>query len=54
MVPDRHTTAMLAHIVDCLNHSAIGRDNGTPLEIVTGDTPDISIFGFVPMSLYGF
>jgi hypothetical protein len=48
MVPDQHTMDMLTHIVDCLNHSAIGRDNRTPLEILTGDTLDISIFRFRP------
>jgi hypothetical protein len=48
MVPVKHTMVMLTHIVDCLNHSATGRDSRTPLAIWTGDTPDISIFRFRP------
>jgi Reverse transcriptase (RNA-dependent DNA polymerase) len=48
MIPEKHTFSVLTHICDCFNHSAIGKDKRTPLEILTGDTPDISVFRFKP------
>ncbi len=48
VIPAKHTFAILSHICDCFNHSAIGKEHRTPLEILTGDTPDISAFRFKP------
>jgi hypothetical protein len=51
VIPRKHTFAVLAHICDCFNHSAIAKDERTPLEILTGDTPDISVFRFKPYEM---
>jgi hypothetical protein len=51
VIPRKHTFAVVAHICDCFNHSAIAKDERTPLEILTGDTPDISVFHFKPYEM---
>jgi Reverse transcriptase (RNA-dependent DNA polymerase) len=49
VIPNKHTFSIYQHICDCMNHTAINsNDNRTPLEILTGDTPDISVFRFRP------
>jgi hypothetical protein len=48
VVPVTHTFAILAHICDFFNHLAIAINGRTPLEILTGDTQDISVFHFKP------
>ena len=49
VIPDKHTFAIYQYICDCLNHTAVSSiDNRTPLEVLTGDTPDISMFRFRP------
>jgi hypothetical protein len=49
VIPSKHTLSIYQHICDCMNHTAINsNDNRTPIELLTGDTPDISVFRFRP------
>ena len=46
-VPKTHRFDMYAHLCDCHNHTALSSLNWrTPMETMTGDTPDISVFRY--------
>jgi hypothetical protein len=46
-VPKQHRYAMFQHLCDCHNHTALSSLNWrTPLETLSGDTPDISVFRY--------
>jgi hypothetical protein len=51
VIPCKHTFAVLTHICECFNHLTIANDECTPLEILTGDIPDILVFCSKPYEM---